>query len=240
MMKFHGCAIAAVLVAAAGVAQAAQLVVIDAKGSISKTTPIGSVIDDTNLDIQDHDQLTVMTATGETIQVDGPHKGPVGAPTGGDPGMLQKLSDVMKDRQASFGATRNAGFLADPGERKADPWAIDASFSSTACVFEGRPAQLFLPKSANASSVTVKDETSGKSAAIDWPTDGSNAAWPASLPVVDGDQYTVSFGASHRTLTLKKVATAASEGQGSLLAAGAGCRGQAKDLARAAKPVKAS
>lgn len=237
--QFSAAAAAAVL-AVAGTAEAAQVVVIDARGSILKTIAIGSVIDDSTLDIPEHDQLTIMTASGDTIQVNGPHKGPVSATGGGDPGMLQKLSEVLQEKQGAFGTTREIEFQATPGERKSDPWAIDADFSGTACVFAGRPAQLFLPKSAGATSVTIKDEKSGASAAISWPSDSVEAPWPAALPAVDGDSYTVSFGTSHRTITLKKVAAASSEGQGALLAAGAGCNGQARDLTKAVKPVKAS
>jgi len=238
MPKFPVTALALSL-AFAGAANATQFVVLDAKGSIATTMPPGSVVDDASLDIPDHDQLTVMNASGESIQVRGPHKGPIAAPSSGDPGVLDRLSAVMKDRQATFGATRGPSFTLAPGAKKDDAWSIDATFSGTFCVFDGRPTQLWKPVG-EAATVSVNDDTTGKSASIAWPAATALVQWPDSLPIVDGDRYTISIGTERRTITLKKVAKAGNEGIGSLLAAGAGCTSQAQDLVKLVKPSKTS
>jgi hypothetical protein len=221
---------------AGGAAQAAQLVVLDAKGSIAATMPPGTVVDDATLDIPDHDQITVMSATGEAIQINGPHKGPVGAPSGGDPGMLDKLAQVMKERPASFGTTRGPHFPA----AKDDPWAMHAELSGTACVFDGHAPQLYRSKIGDAVHVTVEDAGSHKTASFDWAADSAMAVWPADLPVVDGGHYTVSLGTDQATITLKKIGAAPTPGAASILAAGAGCGPQSRDLLKAVKPVRAA
>jgi hypothetical protein len=206
-------------------AGATQVVVLDSKGSIKDKLPPGSVVDDTALDVPDHDQVTVMSATGETIQVNGPHKGPIGTPTGGDPSMLEKLSEVM------------IGFA----PKKDDPWAIDATVDGTDCVFSGRPAKLWKPNEAKPVHVTLKDGTSGRETAFDWPAETSMVDWPASLPTVDGDSYTLQAGDASKAIKLKLAPTAANEGAGSLLAAQAGCAAQSRNLQEIAvkKAVKA-
>jgi hypothetical protein len=219
------------LIAVAGAAHATQYVVLDSKGSISKTLPQGSVVDDSTLDVPDHDWLVLMNSNGDSFRVEGPHKGPVAAPGKSDPGMLERLSEVMKEKPATFGATRG-GFL-PPAT------AVPAAISGTACIFEGSDVQLVWKEPLEAVKVSITDETSKQQASFDWPVKVGFVNWPSTLPATDGDRYTVTIGSDSYSITLKKVGKAATPGATALAAVSAGCSYQAHKLAEAVKPIKA-
>ena len=226
MVRFK-VALAAVLLTAATGAGATQFVVVDAKGEARDKLPAGSVVDDAVLDVPDHASVTLMSASGQTIEVPGPHHGPVNAPSGGDPGLLQRLSSVMNDRPASFGATRGGALKPAPAGK--DVWAIDTTLAGTACVFQGRAPTLWKPGSSDAVTGTITNDATKTQAPIAWPAGTASIAWPDALPVAAGG-YTVISSKGPQAITLKQVQSAANEGQGAMIAAAAGCERQAGDL----------
>jgi len=91
-------------------------------------------------------------------------------------------------RRGRFSALRNAGIV----PRSPTLWHVDVSQGGKTCLTDPRNVQLWRPDAAEPLSVTLS-QAGGASQTTLWPAGQATLAWPATLPVVAGAEYRISW-----------------------------------------------
>lgn len=213
--KRFACALAIIAVASAA---RAELVVL--KSDADGWVPGQVVADDVVLTLAAGTTVTLMSAGGEIVTLEGPHDGPVSM-AAGDIGAAQLVSELLQGRR---GGTSVLGAIrGDPGGNGA---AMDPLRDQIYCVVNGTEPAIALPPR---SYERVLKLDGPKSAEIAWPPSQTEAAWPSGLPIAQGSTYRVSLeGVEIGAVELRTVKTAnATPGAAIAALAERGCERQA-------------
>ena len=181
---------AAGLVAAAlsGTAIAGPMVV-RSTGPSAKAYPAGrQLADNAQLALKAGDSVVLLDARG-TRTVSGPGNfSAIG--TGSRVGAAQTASRILANQGSSErrgGAVR--GGVPGTETRSPNLWFVDLSKSGTVCVADPNAVRVWRASTDKPAAVTIA--SAGATGAIALPQGTSVAAWPKSMPVADGAEYSV-------------------------------------------------
>jgi len=183
-------ALALALLAGLGGTALAETLVVRSGGPSAKNYPAGKALAaNARITLQAGDTLTVLDSKG-TRMLRGPGTFDAEADAGARTSTsLAALVSTQNRRRARTGAVRADGRPARP----ANVWHVDVTRSTTMCVANPATVQLWRPKIDGAMTVTVRDETTGKSGEITFRAGYQEVSWPvATLPVAEGSRFTLS------------------------------------------------
>jgi len=181
----------AVLAIAAGEisAAAAEVLILRSAGPSARNYPAGRrVADNTSFSLRPGDTIVIL-ANGATRTFRGPGSfsalGPVrrGPQVAGTNNVRRQTGAVRTDPSAAGSG---------PQPRPTDIWQFDVSQSGRACVLPGRTPTLWRAQSAQAVRLTIAPPT-GAAQTVTWNAGQATLAWPASIPVVEGASYQLSW-----------------------------------------------
>jgi hypothetical protein len=181
-------------------AQAAQLIVVETRGSDLKTGQ--SVDGGAPLNLPAGARVVMVSAEGTTLTLKGPFNGPPEGDGGGGKG--NKVADSLKNLVAaraadttSLGAARNGSQVELP-----DPWLWDATAIGDVCKREGERTVLWRPAGDAEAALTILPADRSWTATAKWPAGSVTLALPADLPIGDGDTFLLEMAGSSAALTV--------------------------------------
>lgn len=191
-------AIALACMSGLGGAALAQTVVVRSAGPSAKTYPAGkSLAPGAKIVLAAGDTLTVLDSRG-TRTLRGPGSfGAEASPVAANQSFASLVS-TQNRRRARTGAVRTLGQRALPPSL----WFVDIERGATFCVADAAAVQLWRPDMQQAATLTVTDRT-GRSSTVAFAMGQNNAAWPAALPVAEGQSYTLSGGGLAKPVQLR-------------------------------------
>lgn len=222
-----------ILMTVAFSANAVDLVVISS--SAPELKPGQIVNSGEPLQIPEGATVTLVSNSGKTISLKGPHKGPSGFISVGtdDTRLISSLAGLMSGsgkETTSLGTIRSIGRAPPP---PTDPWAIDVGKSGDHCVPAKGPVTLWRAKGAVKKIFSLKNLSGRSKSQTDWPADASILKWPAKVRLKDGARYLARFKGSRaaRKFVLHLVPDhLPSDAHRAAWMAEKGCRNQAKRL----------
>lgn len=180
--------IAALLIAAASSANASELVVV---ASTAPGVKPGVIVNSEQpFEVPKGATVTLVSNSGKTLTLTGPHAGPAGitAGPGGNDGLLVSLSGLLSgpDKEtASLGTMRAAAPRATPG----DPWVIDVNSPGHHCVPEKGPAMFWRAKATGPKTLLLKNLVNRTRSATPWPAGTETLNWPSQIELSQDARY---------------------------------------------------
>jgi hypothetical protein len=182
-LMLWGAAAAIALTSTAGVA---SVVVVKSLGPSSKAYPPGKTLPESaKITLQGGDIVTVL--------------GPASAQTLRGPGNFDAKQVTLASAAAKrgrFGALRAAEVAHNPSI-----WDIDLTESGKICVSNASTVQAWRPDHETAMTVKIR-AADGSTQDLTWAAGKALAPWPASLPIVGGQEYQVEWPDSGETSKL--------------------------------------
>jgi hypothetical protein len=179
------------------------------------------------------DVLTLLDSQGTrtlrgpgTFSISGAASADSGATTG-----LTALLSTSQSRRARTGAVRGVpGADSTKGRSSPNLWFVDIGRSATMCVPDLSNVQLWRPDRSQQIKVKLANMATGASAVVPFEKNQTVVPWPvASLPVVDGASYTLTWAGASKPVSVKLVRMTKQvdgiEGAGAALLA-QGCQAQ--------------
>lgn len=217
-------------IAAAGVAEAGEMVVLKSTSAALKE---GSVIDGAQpLKLDAGASVTLIGADGSMVRLRGPYNGtPAQAPLrgAGKPGIVKALGAILSERKvstASLGVLRSTGGSGGP---LADPWMVNVDGSGTRCIRRDIVV-LWRGDATRDQRLTITRTKIGMTTQAQW------AAGDRVLPVSgrkfkDSARYTVERGGRRVDLTMRVMpGELTGVAEQAAWMAGVGCKQQALAL----------
>jgi hypothetical protein len=230
-MKMHRSVLAGILAMPllVGAAQAAQYVVVEARGIGLK---VGAIIDPTKpLDLQQGQHLTLVSDTGQTIKLDGPyHKAPVAEQGVQLAAAIGALATNSNGRLGEIGTTRGVGTATLPA-----PWLLDATRSGTVCLQQDQTPVLWRPAAAQAADLVIMPADRSWKAQANWPRGDDRLVVKSDMGLHSGASYFIALNGNESAVTVRNVPAALTTDQ--MRAAWMiqkGCTAQAEALIRSA------
>ena len=190
-----GSASLAAALLAGGAAQAANLIVVEARGIGLKP---GTTVDSTKpLVLKQGQHVTLISDAGATLSIDGPYNQPPSAGGGGKSlgTTLAALTTEHNARTGEAGVTRGAAPNTLP-----EPWLFDVTRSGNVCLQENLQPVFWRPDAKTVSSLTVMPvDRSWKSQAT-WPTGLARITVTTDVPVHGGAAYVVNYNGTDYAL----------------------------------------
>jgi hypothetical protein len=218
--------------AAASVAGAAELVVVDARGGGLR--PGQKIADDRPLILKDGERVTLIAADGRTVKLTGPHdKAPV---TGGGAegtsilAAFEALKTQKDPRLSKAGVVRNVGV----GPDLPDPWVADARRGGNVCLKPGAPIVFWRAEPGETVPLSLTPADRSWRATASWAAGQDRVQMPALFPLRDRAAYVVKAGDSEAALTINIIPEAlVSERMQAAFMIEKRCQAQAEALIRA-------
>ncbi|HUK60096.1 MAG TPA: hypothetical protein VLV50_12770 [Stellaceae bacterium] len=234
-MQRFGIAATIFLVAlGAATAAAAQAVVVSDGADIGFAR--GSTIEEgATLKVPAGRTLELIDASGKGQTIRGPFEGKLSTGTASkapDPSILRALHFILIDqRQKETGTVRAAGEKPQPPDAR----LVDLSDSATFCVAPGQLPQLWRPAPRPHATLTLMRLSNGTRGDVEWPANQPTVAWPASVPLADGETYQALLPSAlvRPRLVIKLVPIDAPSVAEAQKLAEAGCREQALTMLEA-------
>lgn len=177
------------LPAVASGAAAGELVVI--ASSAPGFSPGQLVKADAVIEIPAGASVTVVSDSGRTLTLHGPHSGPAGLSGGAAPlGLVASLSSLLAapDKEtAALGVIRRA--TRRDAAQPVDPWVVDVGRSGHHCVSAAIPVLLWRAVSDHALTISISNVAGEGQAEVDWPAGADTAPWPSGIVLADGAEY---------------------------------------------------
>ncbi|HEY5337811.1 MAG TPA: hypothetical protein VIJ85_06390 [Rhizomicrobium sp.] len=222
------CALALPFLATA--ADAAQFVVVEARGIAMK---VGAIVDPTKpLVLTQGQHLTLVSDTGQTIKLDGPYsKAPAAAQGVQLAAAFGALVTSQGGRAGEIGTTRGAGRVTLPSA-----WVLDATHSGTVCLQQGQQPVLWRPAAgANSVDITIMPADRSWKAQAAWPKGAERLAVKSDVGMHGDASYFVVLNGNEAAMTVSTIPAALTTDQ--MRAAWMlqkGCTPQAEALMRSA------
>lgn len=183
-------------------AWAQNLVVVS--GGTPNLRPGQIVKSDAPLDIPAGSTVTLVSESGKTVILKGPHSGLAGIDVkgGGDASLVASLSSLLSasgKETSSLGSMRAAG----TPPRPTNPWVIDVGKSGDHCAPASGPQTLWRGKSTKASTVSLKNLGDKSKSKTNWPAGTSTLVLPSDVALKDGAQYLVRVKGIKRSSKVK-------------------------------------
>ena len=231
-MKMRGTFVAAILGLSlfAGAAQAAQYVVVEARGVSLK---VGAIVDPTKpLVLKQGQHLTLISDSGQTIKLDGPYeKAPIASQGVQLAAAIGALASNNSGRLGEIGTTRATGKVELP-----KPWLLDAVHPGSECLLENRQPVLWRPAADKPAEVVIMPADRSWKAQTTWPQGATELAMSSDMGVHGVATYFVAVNGSETAIAINTVPAALANDQ--MRAAWMlqkGCSPQAEALLRASK-----
>lgn len=186
-------------------AASAATIVVKSSGPSAKSYPPGkSIPDSTRIALKAGDQVVLLDSRGtRTLQGPGQFSATLATTVAANVG----TRDDASKRRSRTGATRSLGAPQPSTPVEAEPswniWFVDINRSTTVCVPDAGNVTMWRPNGGAAGTVTITSLAGGNSEKVNWLTGQSRRPWPASVPVVDGGQYKLSWAGAAQPTTLK-------------------------------------
>jgi hypothetical protein len=215
-----------------GAAQAADLVVLEARGVSLRP---GQTVDAAKpLTLKQGQHVTLITPAGATLKLDGPYdKAPAADQAKGVP-VTNALSQLVAQRQARIGevgTTRGATIVALP-----DPWVLDASRAGTVCLRDGSEAVLWRPDMAHEAVLSVTPADRSWRTEAHWPAGSDHISVPPPAIIKGGATYLVSLNGVQSAMKVESMpANLANDAVRAAWMADKDCEAQARALLRIGK-----
>jgi hypothetical protein len=220
------------LMALTGAAEAAQFVVLEARGiSLAR----GTMLDSSKpLVLKQGQHVTLISDSGVTLKLDGPYNKPPSAVGGKGVDLSTALKGLVTEREARLtevGTTRGTAAVA----KLPSPWLLDASRGGNRCLLEGQAPVFWRPTSDRAISFAIMPADRSWKVETSWPAGVDRMA--LNLPYIKGDQsYLLAYGASENAVTIDILPSALqNDKMRAAWMAAKGCEAQAEALAQAGK-----
>jgi hypothetical protein len=224
-------AFAAATLFAAGSAQAANLIVVEARAIALKP---GTTIDSTKpLVLKQGQHVTLISEAGATLSIDGPYNQPPSAGGGGKSlgATLAALGTERNARTGEAGVTRNGGATQLP-----EPWLFDVTRSGNVCLQENTQPVFWRPDAKSASAIVVMPVDRSWKSRADWPAGRDRMTVTTDVPVHGGAAYVVTYGGADYALAVATVpASLANDDMRAAWMVQKGCEAQAEALLRPRK-----
>jgi hypothetical protein len=214
----------------AGAAEAAQYVVVEARGVNLK---VGSIVDPTKpLVLKQGQHLTLISDNGQTIKLDGPYeKAPIASQGVQLAAAFTALASNSKGRLGEIGTTRAAGKVELP-----KAWLLDAVHPGSECLLEGRQPVFWRPASDKAADVVITPADRSWKAQTTWPRGDTELAVKPDMGVHGDASYFVSVNGNETAISISTVpASLANDQMRAAWMLQKGCAPQAEALLRASK-----
>jgi hypothetical protein len=186
---------------------ASELVVIEAHGI--RLAPGATVDGSQPLTLLDGQQVTLLSASGQTLRLAGPSDAtPDSKVNPGASDQASALQALLTERQAR---TSEVGVVRGDTEVKLpDPWVVDVSHPGTSCVRAG--AQVVLWRSDDLADTQVSIAPADRSWTVSghWPAAADRLAMPANLPLRDHVSYVINVGGKLAPVTVRLIPAAVS------------------------------
>ncbi len=197
-----GCTLAGFLSLTA-VAAEPRYVVIAVSGPVSDIKEGQTIDAGASITLPPTASVRLLSATGQTVSLDGPFSGRVAAPSpataAGDGQVIARLAKFLSERRIAtnaLGATRS-GVIAPQAREPADPWQIVVDESGVQC---GRPSHVQLWRKHASAEVKVRISSAGADPVrTAWPRGQNALPLPAQFAV---DQSTFQVGTGDRAATI--------------------------------------
>jgi hypothetical protein len=184
--------LAALMIACMASPAAADTLVVRSAGPSAKSYPPGKAIPDSaRIVLQANDQVVVLDGRG-TRTLRGPGTFSPVAASGSAADTRSTLSSLVaqrSDRRARIGAVRS---MSAAPARSPNIWFVDIDRSTTVCVADPAAVTMWRAGVPKPARVTVTSSPAGRSETLVWAKDAPTAPWPASMPISNGAQYSIS------------------------------------------------
>ena len=220
------------LLLAANAADAATLVVVEARGIALNP---GATLDAQKpLLLKQGQHVTLISETGSTLKIDGPNNQPPTASGSSGVDLSSTLGALVTQRQSrsgEFGTTRGTVLAALP-----DPWLIDATHSGNGCLREGQTPVFWRLDTKNAAAIMVAPVDRSWKAQAHWPAGQERLSITTDVPMHGGETYVVDFGGAESAITMTLVPAAlTNDAMRAAWMADKGCEAQAEALLKTGK-----
>ncbi len=202
-------------------AMAASMIILE---SNTERFVVGDVLDsETAIRLDDGDELLLATESG-AFRVVGPIPSdgegedapiePIGAYVGagdsdasaGD--VLTALVAAGEEDDATVGAVRGGGGASGLGCPRSPPsaWSLRV-MRGEQCIADESAVSLWREDATQDTAVQIQRVTTEEEATVTWPSDDNDVEWPDSVPIADGEIYSLRFAddASGQTLIIRKM-----------------------------------
>jgi hypothetical protein len=210
-------------------AQAAKMVVVEARGITLK--PGQMVDDEAPLLLKAGQHVSLIAIDGVTLKLDGPFdNSPASAASRGGEIIgvaVQGLLTQAKERQEA-GLTR-----AGPQVNLPSPWLVDVSRRGSVCLRQGERPIFWRESAAAEASLSVMPGDHSWKAQATWHSGADRLIVARDIPVRDGSTFIVAVNSEAVAITMRMVPAALlSDQMRAAWMAHQGCRAQAEALAR--------
>lgn len=189
----------AVFASAAG---ASELVVIGAEGIRLEA---GKTIDGTKpLNLLDGQEVTLLTAAGQVIKLEGPSNAAPEANVkgGGSADMQTAMAALITERKVR---TSEVGVVRGQNVKLPDPWVVDVTHPGTTCVQAGKPVVLWRTGDLGQTRVDFAPKDRSWNIAGTWPAQADRLSLPATMPLRDNFDYIVALGSNLAPVTVRLI-----------------------------------
>ncbi|HXP31980.1 MAG TPA: hypothetical protein VN832_12875 [Stellaceae bacterium] len=205
-MRTAGCTASAVLglvmLLPFATAEAAQLVVVEARGIALRP---GEMLDgEKPLSLQQGQHVTLISQSGATLKLDGPYDRAPGAESNAGTNLasvLQPLIARQEPRTSEVGVVRGA----PAAMRLPDPWLINVSRTGNVCLREGDLPLLWRPSDARQATLSLLPGDRSWKAQATWPGGTDRLLVPATVPLHAGATYLAALDGAEVAITLNAV-----------------------------------
>jgi hypothetical protein len=213
-----------------GAAQAAQFIIVEARGVNMK---VGDIVDPTKpLVLKQGQHLTLVSDSGQTIKLDGPfEKAPVAAQGVQLAAAIGALASNNNGRLGEIGTTRAAGKVDLP-----HAWVLDAVHPGSECLREGDAPVLWRPAADKTVDLVVMPADRSWKAQANWPAGQNELAVKSDMGVHGDASYFVVVNGTETPISIATVPKSLSTDQ--MRAAWMlqkGCTPQVEALVRASR-----
>ena len=176
---------------AAGPAAAAELVVVEARGT---PLAVGQVLDGARpIELPDGAKVTLVSADGTTTALKGPFSGaPERDQAAKGSRVVESLAKLVADRAPDTAALGTARAVGGPGGLP-DASMVDATAAGNACVRQGQPVTLWRPVAVVEAELVLAAADRSWSRRAFWPTAETTLPLPADVPLADGQTVTMAL-----------------------------------------------
>ena len=193
----------AVLALSSLAATAAELVVIESHGIHLEP---GTTVDGSKpLSLLDGQTVTMLTASGQIVKLEGPSEAaPESGVKGGAGGDVQTAMAALiterRVRTSEVGVVRGENDVKLP-----DPWVVDVSHPGTSCVQAGKAVVLWRVEDLRETRVDFAPKDRSWNVSGTWPAAADRLTMPASMPLRDQWDYVVALGDKLAPVTVRLI-----------------------------------
>lgn len=167
-------------------AMAADVVVIGSNAPLIK--PGQFVTADALLEIPVGARVTLVSESGKTVTLKGPHSGPAGITdeSGKGQSLLKSLSGLFGGTGKEIGSFVMREDITQP---PSDPWVVDVGRPGNHCVPASGKVKLWRATSTKPTTLSLKNLADKSNSDTSWPAKTNTLDWPSQVTLDGGTEY---------------------------------------------------